>query len=123
MALQPLSGKLFVEPILRPEMVSKGGIVLPGEPQIYIEGIVKAIGPGLYKQNGERSEPEVKVGDKIIYPHLNAQKLEYYDEEIYQISERDIVAVDPDWQETEKQYNEALEEFKKMKEAEKIKAV
>jgi chaperonin GroES len=117
MSLEPLMGKLFVKPLgLDDEKTSKGGIILTADPKIYIEGIIEAVGPGVFAPDGKRVDPEVKVGDKIIYPHLNSQKIEYYGEDIYQISERDVVAVDHTWTETEKVYNEAIEEFRKSKE-------
>jgi chaperonin GroES len=67
MKLQPLGGRVIVEPTEQEETTA-GGIILPEtakeKPQ---EGKVLAAGPGDRDEDGERIPMEVQVGDKVLY--------------------------------------------------------
>jgi chaperonin GroES len=90
--LKPLGDRVIVKPIPKEE-VSKGGIVIPDtakeKPQ---EGEVLAVGPGKLDDNGKRIEPEVKVGDKVIYAKYGGTDIKEDDEELVILRDSDILA-------------------------------
>ena len=92
MNLKPLGDRVVVKPTPKEE-VSKGGIVIPDtareKPQ---EGEVLAVGPGRIDDNGKRIEPEVKVGDKVIYAKYAGTDIKEDDEELVILRDSDILA-------------------------------
>lgn len=76
------------------EEKTKGGIVLPDtakdKPQ---EGEVIAVGPGKVLDNGKKLEPEVKVGDRIIFSKYSGTEIKIDGEEYLILRESDILAV------------------------------
>jgi chaperonin GroES len=90
--LKPLGDRVIVKPIAKEE-VSKGGIVIPDtakeKPQ---EGEVLAVGPGKMDENGKRIEPEVKVGDKVIYAKYGGTDIKEDGEELVILRDSDILA-------------------------------
>jgi len=90
--LKPLGDRVVVKPTPKEE-VSKGGIVIPDtvreKPQ---EGEVLAVGPGRIDDNGKRIEPEVKVGDKVIYAKYAGTDIKEDDEELVILRDSDILA-------------------------------
>jgi chaperonin GroES len=65
--IKPLGDKVVVQ-TFDEETKTKGGIYLPDsaqkKPQ---EGKVIAVGPGRVLDNGQRSKPNVKPGDRVIF--------------------------------------------------------
>jgi chaperonin GroES len=65
--LRPLDDRIVVEP-LEEEDKTAGGILLPDtakqKPQ---RGKVLAVGPGKQRDNGERIQVSVNVGDEVVY--------------------------------------------------------
>jgi len=90
--LKPLGDRVVVKPTPKEE-VSKGGIVIPDtakeKPQ---EGEVLAVGPGRIDDNGKRIEPEVKVGDKVIYAKYAGTDIKEDGEELVILRDSDILA-------------------------------
>jgi chaperonin GroES len=90
--LKPLGDRVVVKPTPKEE-VSKGGIVIPDtareKPQ---EGEVLAVGPGRIDDNGKRIEPEVKVGDKVMYAKYAGTDIKEDDEELVILRDSDILA-------------------------------
>ncbi|MDQ7794592.1 MAG: co-chaperone GroES [bacterium] len=91
--LKPLADRVVVRAITAEEK-TRGGIVLPDtakeKPQ---EGEVVAVGPGRLLDNGKRLSPEVKVGDRVIYPKYGGTEVKFEDEEYLVLRESDILAV------------------------------
>ena len=76
-------------------MESKGGIVLPDtakeKPQ---EAKVVAVGKGKVLENGTVQEPEVKVGDKVLYGKYSGNEITSKEgEELLILREEDILAI------------------------------
>lgn len=92
-ALRPLGDRVVVK-VIEQEERTKGGIVLPDtakeKPQ---QGEVLAVGPGRILDNGERVEPEVKVGDRVIFAKYGGTEVEVDGEEYLILRESDILAV------------------------------
>ncbi|MTD31832.1 co-chaperone GroES [Planomicrobium sp. YIM 101495] len=91
--LKPLGDRVIIELVEAEEMTSSG-IVLPGsaqeKPQ---EGKVIATGSGVIRDNGERTELEVKEGDRIIFSKYAGTELKYEGKEYLIIRENDILAI------------------------------
>jgi len=95
--LKPLADRVVVRPLTDEEVgnVSASGIIIPDtakkdKPE---QGIVVAVGPGKWDEDGEKRIPlEVKEGDRVIFRTWGeATKLD--DKEFWILSESDILAV------------------------------
>ena len=93
MKLQPLGGRVIVEPIEQEEMTA-GGIILPEtakeKPQ---EGKILAAGPGDRDDQGKRIAMEVKVGDKVLYAKYSGTEVKVDGKKLLILRESDILAV------------------------------
>lgn len=91
--LRPLGDRVVVQAIAQDQTTSSG-IVLPDtvqeKPQ---EGLVKAVGPGRFDQNGNRIALQVEVGDTVIYAKYAGTEVNQGDEEYLILGEQDILAV------------------------------
>ena len=76
------------------EDVTPGGIVLPEtakeKPQ---EGTVIAVGPGKVLDSGERGQPEVEVGNRVLYTKYGGHEIKHNAAELTILRESDILAV------------------------------
>lgn len=91
--LRPLGDRVIIE-LIEAEEKTSSGIVLPGsaqeKPQ---EGKVIAVGNGLIRDNGQRTELEVAEGDRIIFSKYAGSELKYDGKEYLILRENDILAV------------------------------
>src|SRR6476619_4761902 len=91
--VKPLSDRVFVK-VSASEEKTAGGILLPDtakeKPQI---GEIVAVGPGKRNDDGSRSEPEIKVGDKVLYSKYAGTDIKLGTEEYVLLSEKDILAI------------------------------
>jgi len=91
--LRPLGDRVVVERI-EAEEKTKGGIVLPDtakeKPK---EGKVIAVGEGRLLDNGQRSKPQIKVGDRVIFTSYAGSEVRVDDKELVVMREEDILAV------------------------------
>ncbi|MDH7577087.1 MAG: co-chaperone GroES [Bacillota bacterium] len=91
--LKPLGDHVLVKPLSKEEK-TEGGIILPDtakeKPQ---EGEVIAVGPGRLLENGTRVQPEVKVGDKVIYSKYGGNEVKIEGVEYLIMRENDILAI------------------------------
>jgi chaperonin GroES len=94
MNIQPLGDRILIKQV-EAEEKTKGGIVLPDtakeKPQ---EGKVVAVGKGKVLESGKIQEPEVKIGDRILYGKYSGTEVTTKDGEEYIIlREDDILAI------------------------------
>lgn len=93
MNLKPLADRVVVKPA-EAEEVTKGGIILPDtakeKPQ---QGEIVAIGPGRISDEGKVIEPQVAVGDTILYGKYSGTEVNVDGEEYLIMRESDIFAV------------------------------
>ena len=91
--LRPLGDRVIIK-LIEAEEKTSSGIVLPGsaqeKPQ---EGKVIAVGNGLIRDNGQRTELEVKEGDRIIFSKYAGSELKYEGNEYLILRENDILAI------------------------------
>jgi len=92
--LKPLGDRVVIRPIVKEEMVTKGGVILPDtakeKPQ---EGKIIAVGPGRLDENGKRIAMDVKTGDKVLYAKYAGSEVKLNDEELLILRESDILAI------------------------------
>lgn len=90
---KPLADRVVVK-VLTSEEKTKGGILLPDtakeKPQ---EGEIIAVGPGKILDNGQRSVPEVKVGEIVVFAKYSGTEVKYEGEEYLIMRESDILAI------------------------------
>jgi len=93
MNIKPLGDRIVIK-VLEAEEKTASGIVLPDnakeKPQ---EGEVKAVGSGKLLDNGTRVEPEVKVGDKVVFSKYAGTEVKVDGEDYLIVRQDDILAV------------------------------
>ena len=93
MRVVPLGDKVVVKRLEADEKTA-GGIVLPDSarerPQ---QGRVLSVGDGRLLKDGQRSQPQVQEGDRVIFANWAGSQIEVNGEELLIMSEDDILAV------------------------------
>lgn len=90
--LKPLGDKIVVKPAVAEEKTA-GGIYVPDTAKKKsTEGEVVAVGRGKY-QDGTLVEPEVKVGDTVIYSKYGGTEVTISDVDYVILDEDSILAV------------------------------
>lgn len=94
--LRPLGDKVLIRPLSDEEMGSKSpsGIIIPEtvDRNKADRGLVVAVGPGRFDEDGEKRIPlGVKEGEKVIFQW--GDKIEYKGTDYYLVSESNISAV------------------------------
>ena len=93
MKIRPLQDRVLVQPILEKE-VMKGGIIIPDSAKEKpIEGRVKAVGSGKVREDGVRTPPELKVGDKVLYGKYAGTEIKVDGEDYLLMREEDVLGV------------------------------
>jgi chaperonin GroES len=93
MKVVPLGEKIVVRRLEAEERTS-GGIVLPDaareKPK---EGRVLSVGDGKLLANGERAEPEVREGDRILFGRYAGTEVMVDDDELLIMDAGEVLAV------------------------------
>ena len=93
MAFRPLGDRVLVKRV-EEESKTKGGIIIPDtakeKPQ---EGEVLAVGPGARDESGKRVDPDVKVGDRILFGKWSGTEIKLEGEDLIIMKESDILGV------------------------------
>jgi chaperonin GroES len=92
--LRPLADRVVVEPIEQEERTASG-IILPEtakeKPQ---EGLVIAVGPGRYDEEGkQRVAMDVKVGDRVLYAKYSGTEVKLEGKKLLIMREGDLLAI------------------------------
>lgn len=91
--LKPLGDRVVLK-IQKEEEQSIGGIVIASNAKEKpTTGEVIAVGNGRILDNGQRVEPEVKVGQSVVFDKYAGSEVKYEGEEYLVIRENDIIAV------------------------------
>ena len=93
-AIKPLEDRVVVQP-LDAEQTTASGLVIPDtakeKPQ---EGVVLAVGPGRWDEDGEKRIPlDVKEGDVVLYSKYGGTEIKYNNEDYLVLSARDLLAI------------------------------
>ena len=93
MGFRPLHDRILIKRLEEGEQV-RGGIIIPDsakeKPQ---QGEVKAVGNGKLLDTGERTPPEVKPGDRILFGKYSGSDVKLDGEEYLILKEDEILAV------------------------------
>jgi chaperonin GroES len=93
MTLRPLHDRVLIKRLEEGEQV-RGGIIIPDtakeKPQ---QGQVEAVGSGKLLENGERTPPEVKKGDRILFGKYSGSEVKMDGEEYLILKEDEILGV------------------------------
>ena len=92
--MRPLGDRVIVEALEQDEKTSSG-LLLPEtakeKPQ---EGLVLAVGPGRWDEEGKkRVTPDVAVDDKVIFAKYSGTEIKVGDKKLLIMSEKDILAI------------------------------
>lgn len=91
--IRPLADRVVVLPLEEEEQM-RGSIYIPDtakeKPQ---QGQIVALGPGKLSDEGTRIEPDVEVGQKILYGKYSGTEVTVEGEELLILRESDILAV------------------------------
>ncbi len=94
--LRPLGDRVVVKPSPREE-VRKSGIVIPDtakeKPQ---EGVILAVGPGRFLDDGSREKMDVEEGQRVLYAKYAGTEFKVDEEELLIVSQKDILAIVPE---------------------------
>lgn len=91
--LKPLGDRVVLK-VQKEEEQSIGGIVIASNAKEKpTTGKVIAVGNGRILDNGQRVEPEVKVGQSVVFDKYAGSEVKYEGEEYLVIRENDIIAV------------------------------
>jgi chaperonin GroES len=93
MKFRPLGDRVVVKRV-QEETKSAGGIIIPDtaqeKPQ---EGEIVAVGPGGRDEKGDRIQPEVKVGDRILFGKWSGTEVKVDGQDLLIMKESDIMGV------------------------------
>ena len=91
--IQPLADRVVVKPLEDSEEM-RGGLYIPDtakeKPQ---QGEIVAVGPGKLSEEGARLEPDVEVGQKVLYGKYSGTDVTVDGNEYLILRESDILAI------------------------------
>jgi chaperonin GroES len=93
MSLRPLHDRVIIKR-LDQETKTASGIVIPeSAAEKPDQGEVVAVGPGKRDSDGKRIEPDLKVGERVLFGKYSGQQVKVDGNELLVLREEDIVAV------------------------------
>jgi len=93
MKIRPLQDRIIVKRMEEEEM-TKGGIIIPDSAKEKpMEGEVIAVGNGKILDNGQKSTPDVKAGDKVLFSKYAGTEVKIDGEEHLIMREDDILGI------------------------------
>lgn len=93
MKIRPLHDRVLVKRVAEEER-TKGGILIPDSAKEKpMEGEVKAVGNGKILENGTKVNPEVKVGDRVLFGKYSGTEVKIDGEEHLILREDDILGI------------------------------
>jgi chaperonin GroES len=92
--LRPLHDRVIVRRITDSESTTAGGLVIPDTAKEKpLEGVVVAVGKGKVLETGDRVEPEVKEGDRVLFGKYAGSEVKLDGEELLIMREDDILGI------------------------------
>ena len=90
--IKPLGNRVLIK--RSKAQTTKGGILLPDSAQEKPkEGVVVAVGPGKFDENGTKESMQLKIGDRVLFSSYSGTEVKNEDEEMLILSEDDILGV------------------------------
>jgi chaperonin GroES len=91
--LKPLGNRVVIDLTQKEETTASGIILTDSAREKPSEGTVVAVGPGRVLENGERVEPEVNVGERVVYSKFAGTEVKHDDKEYLILTDSEILAV------------------------------
>ena len=92
-AIKPLEDRIVVQ-ANEAETTTASGIVIPDSAaEKPDQGEILAVGPGRRGDDGKRIEPDLQVGDRVLFGKYAGQAVKVDGNELLVLREEDIVAV------------------------------
>jgi chaperonin GroES len=96
--IKPLGDRVIVRPLTDEELgsVSASGIIIPesAKKEKPEQGVIIAVGPGKWDEDGEKRIPlDVNVGDRIVFSKYGFDEVKIEDKEYFIVSETSILGV------------------------------
>jgi len=93
MNIKPLHDRVVVRRIEEDEK-TRGGIIIPDTAKEKpMQGEVVAVGPGARDEDGDRIEPDVKPGDRVLFGKWSGTEVKLDGEEVLIMKESDIMGI------------------------------
>jgi chaperonin GroES len=93
MNFRPLHDRVLVKRVDE-ESKTAGGIIIPDTAREKpSQGEVIAVGPGARDENGARAEPDVQVGDRILFGKWSGSEVNIEGQDYLIMKESDILGV------------------------------
>ena len=93
MKIRPLQDRIIVKRMEEEEM-TKGGIIIPDSAKEKpMEGKVIAVGNGKILDSGQKTKPDVKAGDKVLFSKYAGTEVKIDGEEHLIMREDDILGI------------------------------
>jgi len=93
MSLRPLHDRLIIKRIDQETRTSSGIVIPESAAEKPDQGEVIAIGPGKRDSDGKRIEPDLKVGERVLFGKYAGQSVKVDGTELLVLREEDVVAV------------------------------
>ena len=91
--IQPLADRVVVKALEESEQM-RGGLYIPDTAKEKpMQGEVVAVGPGKLSEEGKRIEPDVEVGNRVLYGKYSGTEVTVDGEEYLILRESDILAI------------------------------
>ena len=96
--IKPLGDRVIVRPLTDKELgtVSASGIIIPdtAKKEKPEQGIVIAVGPGKWDEDGEKRIPmEVKEGDRVVFSKYGFDEVKFDNKEYFIVAESSVLGV------------------------------
>lgn len=93
MHFKPLADRVVVKPVEDAETV-RGGIIIPDTAKEKpMQGEIIEVGPGRTNEDGKRTPPEVKKGDRVLYGKYSGTEVSIGGDDFLIMRESDIFAI------------------------------
>ncbi|MBY5974468.1 10 kDa chaperonin 1 [Pseudooceanicola marinus] len=93
MAFKPLHDRVLVERVESEEKTSGGLIIPDSAKEKPAEGVIKAVGEGARKDNGELVAMSVKEGDRVLFGKWSGTEITLDGKEMLIMKESDIMGI------------------------------
>lgn len=96
--IRPLNDKVIVRPLTSDEegTTSASGIIIPdsAKKEKPEQGIVIAVGPGKFDEDGEKRIPlDVKEGDRVVFSKYGYDEVKFEGKEYFIVAEGSILGI------------------------------
>lgn len=90
--IKPLGNRVLIK--RSKAQTTKGGILLPDSAQEKPkEGVVIAVGPGKFDEQGNKEQMQLKIGDRVLFSSYSGTEVKGEDEEMLILSEDDVLGI------------------------------